>query len=76
MAEHHQQEKSRLESMLKNAEEDVRKLEADRRDIIHTQGSRRAAINNLQEECDMLREQLKNCQSEFSQQKAYHSQLK
>lgn len=76
MAEHHLQEKARLEGMLKNSEEDVRKLEADRRDFMHTQGSRRATINNLQEECDMLRDQLRNCQSEFNQQRAYHAQLK
>ncbi|GJQ82867.1 hypothetical protein Trydic_g2605 [Trypoxylus dichotomus] len=76
MAENHLQEKARLEALVKNAEEDVRKLEADRRDFMHTQGSRRATINNLQEECDMLREQLRNCQGELNQQRAYHTQLK
>ncbi|KRT79397.1 hypothetical protein AMK59_8205, partial [Oryctes borbonicus] len=76
MAETHLQEKARLEAMVKDAEEDVRKLEADRRDYMHTQGSRRATINNLQEECDMLREQLRSCQAELNQQRAYHTQLK
>nr|XP_022912788.1 centrosomal protein of 135 kDa isoform X2 [Onthophagus taurus] len=76
LCEDYNQEKARLENMLRERDNEMRRMELDHREIIHSQGSKRAAINNLQDECDMLATQLKNCQAELTQQKVSYSQLK
>lgn len=67
---------ARMQRSLEECEEQIRKLEQERRDLMHTQGSRRATISNLEEQCEQLREQLRICQADFNHQKALYNQLK
>lgn len=69
-------DQERLQKRLKEAEEQIYKLEQERREFVQSQGSRRATIDNLQGECDVLKEQLRSAQNELSQQRALYSQLK
>nr|CAD7401814.1 unnamed protein product [Timema poppensis] len=54
VAEHARMEKTYLE-----CETRVHKLEAERRELMTCQGSRRATITHLEEQCDTLRDQLR-----------------
>lgn len=69
-------EHARLEKTLMESEEQVRRLEQERRDLMQNQGTRRAAINHLEEQCEMLREQNHTCQSELTAQRTLYNQLK
>ena len=58
------------------AEEQIHKLEQERRELAQNQGSRRATIDTLQEQCDTLKDQLRMAQNELNQQRALYAQLK
>lgn len=66
----------KLQQILLEKEEQVRKLEQERRELIQGQGSKKAAMETLQEQCDVLKDQLRSTQTELNQQKAQYSQLK
>lgn len=74
--ETHAVEHARIEGNLRETQEELRKLEQDRRDIIQSQGSRRANLTHLEEQCAQLNEQLRQCQTDLNQQRALYSQLK
>ncbi|RZC37719.1 centrosomal protein of 135 kDa [Asbolus verrucosus] len=69
-------EQDRLQRRLMEAEEQVHKLEQERRELVQSQGSRRATINTLEEQCDTLKDQLRTAQNELNQQRALYIQLK
>lgn len=69
-------EKEKLTKCLKECEDQVRKLEQERRDFNHNHGSNRTAISTLSDQCDYLKEQLRVTQNELNQQRALYSQLK
>lgn len=69
-------ERERTDRALIDAEEQIRKLEQERRDLMQTQGTRRATINSLEEQCEALKEQLRICQTELNHQRGLGTQLK
>ncbi|KAF2883200.1 hypothetical protein ILUMI_22975 [Ignelater luminosus] len=69
-------ERDRTDRALIDAEEQIRRLEQERRDLMQTQGTRRAAINSLEEQCEALKEQLRICQTELNHQRGLGTQLK
>ncbi|XP_063915834.1 centrosomal protein of 135 kDa isoform X2 [Zophobas morio] len=69
-------DQERLQRRLLEAEEQIHKLEQERRELAQNQGSRRATIDTLQEQCDTLKDQLRMAQNELNQQRALYAQLK
>ncbi|KAB0799230.1 hypothetical protein PPYR_07110 [Photinus pyralis] len=69
-------DRSKFERELSDADNEIRRLEMDRHDLIQTQGSRRGTISNLEEQCITLKEQLRIAQTDLNQQKALYVQLK
>lgn len=74
--EGHVAERSRMEKSLMESEEQIRRLEQERHDLIQNQGSRRATINGLEEQCESLKEQFHIAQTDLNHQRALYSQLK
>lgn len=69
-------EQTKMKEILLEAESQVRQLERERRDLMHGQGSRRATISVLEEQCEDMTIQLRACQSELNQQRSMYGQLK
>lgn len=65
-----------LQKILMETEEQVKRLEQDRRELIQGQGSKKAAMETLEEQCSILKDQLRSTQTELNQHKAQYSQLK
>lgn len=59
-----------------DSEDRVRRLEAERRELLSGQGSRNATINTLEDQTDSMKEQLKSTQSELCQQRALYNQIR
>lgn len=76
MTASHVNQHAQLEKTLMESEEQVRRLEKERRELMQNQGSRRATINNLEEQCELLKEQNRTLQSELTAQRTLYSQLK
>ncbi|KYB27999.1 centrosomal protein of 135 kDa [Tribolium castaneum] len=69
-------EQERLKKRLLDAEDQIHKLEQERRELIQNQGTRRSAIDTLEEQCETLKNQLRTAQNELNQQRALYNQLK
>lgn len=69
-------EKNRYELKLKSIEEELRRLEMDRREWLQSKDSNTTSLKSLEEQRNELHEQLKHCHAELNQQKALYNQLK
>jgi hypothetical protein len=58
------------------AEDQIHKLEQERRELMQNQGTRRATLDTLEAQCDTLKDQLRIAQNELTQQRALYTQLK
>lgn len=58
------------------ADEHLRRLEQERRELMQNQGSRRAAISTLEDQCETLHSQLRIATTDLNQQKIVNDQLK
>ena len=62
--------------MVIESEERVRKMEAERRELLASQGSRRATISNMEGQLESTQNQLFSAQSELTEQRALYNQIK
>lgn len=69
-------EKGRYEQQLKDAEDNLRKLEMECRELLQNRGVKHSSMKNLEEEVQDLHTQLRQCQTDLNQQRALYSQLK
>ena len=69
-------EMSRLERIIRENEDRIRRLEAERRDLISSQSSQRFTLTNLEEQCDVYKENIRKAHGELAQMKANYNQLK
>lgn len=58
------------------ADEHLRRLEQERRELMQNQGSRRATISTLEDQCETLHNQLRIATTNLNQQKIVNGQLK
>ncbi|XP_071453022.1 centrosomal protein of 135 kDa-like isoform X1 [Hetaerina americana] len=72
----HENEKAKLEESLTGAEERLRKLQSDQRELSSGQGSLRAIIHRHESTISRLEESLKSSQSEYQREKNLNNQLK
>ena len=71
MAEH-----ARLETALIEYEEKICKLEAERRELLACQGSKKVTVSNLESQVESLQNQLITARSELTEQRALYNQIK
>ncbi|XP_044253848.1 centrosomal protein of 135 kDa isoform X2 [Tribolium madens] len=69
-------EVERLKKRLLDSEEQIHRLEQERRELIQNHGTRRSTIDTLEEQCETLKNQLRTAQNELNQQRALYNQLK
>ncbi|XP_066998908.2 centrosomal protein of 135 kDa [Anabrus simplex] len=69
-------EHARLEKTIIESEDRVRRLEAERRELLTCQGSLKAAISSMEEQVRGYRDQLHSSQAELSQQRMLYNQIK
>ncbi|KAK4886079.1 hypothetical protein RN001_002350 [Aquatica leii] len=69
-------ERCKMEKTLAEADNEIRRLELERHDLIQSQGSRRGTIGHLEQQCELLKEELQKTQTELNQKKALYCQLK
>jgi centrosomal protein CEP135 len=69
-------DQDRLQRRLMEAEDQIHKLEQERRELMQNQGTRRATLDTLEAQCDTLKDQLRIAQNELTQQRALYTQLK
>lgn len=65
-----------MERIIIENEERIRRLEAERRELITNHSASRASLSNLEEKCDEYKQQLRNVQDQLSQMTTHYSQLK
>ncbi|XP_032671730.1 centrosomal protein of 135 kDa isoform X2 [Odontomachus brunneus] len=76
MAETHTSEQLRLKESLVEAENRLKHIEKERQDLLVTQGTRRAAINGLEDQLDDLQEELRRTKQELMTQRTQYFQLR
>ncbi|PSN39078.1 hypothetical protein C0J52_07358 [Blattella germanica] len=69
-------EHARLEKTVIESEERVRKLEAERRELLSSQGSKKATISNMENHIESTQTKLVSLQTELSEQRALYNQIK
>lgn len=74
--ETHMSERDRLQKLMTESEEKLRKLESERREMMTVQGTRRAAINTMEEQMESLKTQLRTTQAELEHLHTLYSQIK
>lgn len=72
----HVTEHARLEKTIAEADEHIKRLEQERRELTQTQGSRRAAISALEEKCETLQNHLRTANTDLNKQKIMYGQIK
>lgn len=71
MAEH-----ARHETAVIEHEEKIRKLKAERQELLASQGSKKVTVSNLESQLESLQSQLITARSELSEQRALYNQIK
>ena len=71
MAEH-----ARHETTVAEYKEMICKLEAERRELLASQGSKKVTVSNLESHVDSLQSQLITARSELTEQRALYNQIK
>jgi chromosome segregation ATPase len=69
-------EHARLEKIVFESKEKVRELEAERWELLASQGSRKATLSNLESQVESLQSQLFTAKSELTEQRALYNQIK
>lgn len=75
-SEMHASEIERYKKLISDLEEQLRKVDKERYDVLQNQGSRRATITNLEDQVETLKAQLKSCSDELIHHKTIYTQLK
>lgn len=68
-------ERTKLERIVHEAEEKLRNLEGERRELVTAQGTRRATITKLEGEIEQLTEKQRSNQSELAHLNALYAQV-
>ncbi|XP_011137532.1 centrosomal protein of 135 kDa isoform X2 [Harpegnathos saltator] len=76
MAEAHTNEQFRLKESLVEAENRLKHIEKERQDLLVTQGTRRAAINGLEDQLDDVQEELRRTKQDLMTQRTQYFQLR
>ncbi|XP_014476061.1 PREDICTED: centrosomal protein of 135 kDa isoform X3 [Dinoponera quadriceps] len=76
MAETNTSEQLRLKESLVEAEKRLKHAEKERQDLLVTQGTRRAAINGLEDQLDDVQEELRRTKQELVTQRTQYFQLR
>lgn len=71
MAEH-----ARHGTAVTEYEEQICKLEAERRELLASQGSKKVTVSNLESQMESLQNQLITARSELTEQRALYNQIK
>ncbi|KDR21241.1 centrosomal protein of 135 kDa isoform X2 [Zootermopsis nevadensis] len=69
-------EHARLEKTVNESEERVRRLEAERRELLASQGSQNATVSNFEIQVKSLQSQLFTAKTELTEQRALYNQIK
>ncbi|KAF5308899.1 hypothetical protein FQR65_LT00599 [Abscondita terminalis] len=69
-------ERCKMEKALAESDNEIRRLELERHDLIQSQGCKGGTIRHLEERCEVLNRELKNAQTDVNQYKASYNQLK
>lgn len=69
-------EHARLEKIVNESEGRAHKLEAERRELLASQGSQKARISNLESQVESLQSQLFAAKLELTEQRALYNQIK
>lgn len=76
MLETHTSESLRLKESLAEAENRLKQVEKERQDLLVTQGTRRAAINGLEDQLIDAQEELRRTKQELITQRTQYFQLR
>lgn len=76
MSETHTSEQLRLKESLVETENRLKHIEKERQDLLVTQGTRRVAINGLEDQLDDLQEELRRTKQELMTQRTQYFQLR
>lgn len=76
MAETHTSEQLHLKESLVEAENRLKHIEKERQNLLTTQGTRRAAINGLEDQLDDIQEELRRTKQELMTQRTQYFQLR
>lgn len=71
MAEH-----ARFETAVAEYEEKIHKLEAEKRELLASQGSKKVTVSNLESQVESIQNQLITARSELTEQRALYNQIK
>ncbi|CAG9823230.1 unnamed protein product [Phaedon cochleariae] len=69
-------DQERMKKAFQEMEGHILKLENERRDLVVSQCTSRSNVTQLEEDCNLLREQLRSTKNELNNQKANYNQLK
>lgn len=69
-------EQLRLKENLIEAENRLKHMEKERQDLLVTQGTKRAAINGLEDQLDDVQEELRRTKQELMAQRTQYFQLR
>lgn len=76
MSDAHMCEQLRLKESLVEAENRLKHIEKERQDLLVTQGTRRAAINGLEDQLGDVQEELRRTKQELMAQRTQYFQLR
>lgn len=76
MAEAHTGDQLRLKETLTDAENRLKHIEKERQDLLVTQGTRRVTINDLEDQLDDVKEELRRTKQELMTQRTQYFQLR
>lgn len=76
MSDAHMCEQLRLKESLIDAENRLKHIEKERQDLLITQGTRKAAMNGLEDQLDDVQEELRRTKQELTAQRTQYFQLR
>lgn len=76
MSDAHMCEQLRLKESLIDAEDRLKHIEKERQDLLITQGTRKAAINGLEDQLGDVQEELRRTKQELTAQRTQYFQLR
>lgn len=76
MSDAHMCEQLRLKESLVDAENRLKHIEKERQDLLITQGTRKAAMNGLEDQLGDVQEELRRTKQELTAQRTQYFQLR
>lgn len=76
MSDAHMSEQLRIKENLVETESRLKHIEKERQDLLVTQGTRRAAINDLEDQLGDVQEELRRTKQELMAQRTQYFQLR